>query len=258
MKCTQVKWPIGSDIKMGSKIFVKIIGFGDMFCFLTSDPRSFIYFVLMILTVKYCLGKAINATDHGYQDIKSESKSPNEPNFDNLNESKDAERGNHEDYVGGSLDTDNIRMHFNVIETKNIPANASKNTGWTTEDPRSELPLPILIASPVAALSIVLLICIAYKWHSIQLDEQAKKFAIERAADQSDAPASPCRATQRLVPPGHARAECDLNAGGKRKSLLTPTPPPSISRSRASLWSADQEVLTHVHASPRRHSTFIL
>ena len=248
---------------MGSKIFEKIIGFCDVFFLLTSDQKSFIYFVLMILTAKYCIGKAVNSTDHEHRGINSaESKHPQEGTFYNWSETDDSLSANPEVRTGEKLDTNNLRMHFNVIETRNIPTNTSKNTGWTTEDPRSELPLPILIASPVAALSIVLLICIAYKWHSIQLDDQAKKLAIERAADQS---AVPMVATaQRLVSPGHAKAERDLAAGGKRKSLRTPTPTSSISRSRASLWSADQEVLTHhhahagAHASPRRHSTFIL
>ena len=245
---------------MASKIFEKIIGFRDVFFLLTSDPKSFVYFVLMILTVRHCMGKAVNSTDYGHRGLNSESKHPHEATFYNWSDPDVVQGSNHDVHVGESSETSNKRMHTNVIETKNIPTNTSKNTGWTTEDPRSELPLPMLIASPVAALSIVLLICVAYKWHSIQLDEQAKKLAIARAADQSEIPMVPT--AQRLVPPGHAKAECDLTAatGGTRKHLRTPTPTSSISRSRASLWSADHDVLTHhhVHASPRRHSTFIL
>lgn len=233
---------------MGEKILMKLVGCDYLFFLATCESKVFVYLFLLILTAGYCLGKAINTTNYGYRNGDIPSMPKYEAQLYSLNSS------NHNDgvYVKDSLGLNSKTS----LDTKNNLRHPSKNASLTVNEPRSELPLPILIASPVAAVSIVLLICIAYKWHSIQLDEQAKKLAIERTANQCHS-SSPCRTTQRLVPPGRARADSDLS-GGRRKSLRTPTPPPNISRSRASLWSADQEVLTHVHASPRRHSTFIL
>ena len=229
----------------------KIIGVDCLHFLVYFEVKLFVHFVVLILAAKYCLGRAMNVTEHRHRSSKFSSVSEYETGLYRWNSSVP---------LGGNLNNDDLNKQISSSD-KNIPTNASRNTGLTTEQPDSELPLPILIASPVAAISIVILICIAYKWHSVQLDEQAKKLAIERAADQCPSPCdpcSPCRTTQRLVPSGQARADGEVT-GGRRKSLRTPTPPPSVSRSsRASLWSADQEVLTHVHSSPRRHSTFIL
>ena len=215
-------------------VLIKSFHFFRNFC------AIYVYLVFLVMTAEHCLGRGINGTDHGGRSRKTMTSH---------------EYGKHKGNVSQTGDNVNVSVH----NEDNILTNTSNTSGLTSAEPHSELPLPILIASPVAALSIVILICIAYKWHSVQLDEQAKKLAIEKAVGQCNDspchPCSPCRATHRLVPPGQARAESDMT-GTRRKSLRTPTP--SISRSRGSLWSADQEVLTHVHASPRRHSTFIL
>ena len=211
------------------------------------------------MTVEYCLGRAVNGTDHSKPAAKV--LTVHESWSYKRNESLIIQEGDGITPGGNSFpNNEEISTNLTINNSEHISTNISKNSSLRTVEPNSELPLPIIIASPVAALSIVILICIAYKWHAVQLDEQAKELALEKAADHCNNtcdPCSPCRATHRLVPPGQTRAECDLS-GTRRKSLRTPTPPPSISRSRASLWSADQEVLTHVHASPRRHSTFIL
>ena len=132
-----------------------------------------------------------------------------------------------------------------------------------TINSRSEedLPIALIIASPAVAVCVFIFICITYKVHSKQLDEQSKKLSaeIEIGSSSPRIPSSPCRSTaQRLVVPGHAISETDL-IGQRRKSLRTPTPPPpGLSSKRGSCLSAlsDQEILAR--ASPRRHSTFIL
>ncbi|KAK3597445.1 hypothetical protein CHS0354_041858 [Potamilus streckersoni] len=131
-----------------------------------------------------------------------------------------------------------------------------KDNGDDIPHPGRELPIPIIIASPVAAVSIVIFVCVAYKWHTIQLDQKAKEIVAHLAEIHSEEPL--CNVPKIHVPMQSRGSDSELY-GQRRKSLLrTPTPPPGLGSKRGSSWSAlaDQEI---VHsASPRRHSTFIL
>ena len=131
--------------------------------------------------------------------------------------------------------------------------------------PRRELPLAMIIAGPVAAISILLFLCVTYYWHTVQLDKQAKRLSItlfvrpDNKENDGDARAS----TQKLVPikSKHFR-ESDLNMHSQRRksTLSVPTlvPPSAAMGKRGSSWSAlaDQEIINL--SAPRRHSTFIL
>lgn len=148
-------------------------------------------------------------------------------------------------------------------------------TDMSGKDPdEAPLPIPLMVASPAVAVGIFIFICIAYKWHTTQLDAQARKLAEQvtsgRTSGQTPSPCipcSPCHNTQRLLLPSQSAAstspyhsDSDL-MGARRKSLRTPSPvlllPPGLGNHRGSSWSAlsDQEVVNH---SPRRHSTFLL
>ncbi|KAL3879093.1 hypothetical protein ACJMK2_031407 [Sinanodonta woodiana] len=145
---------------------------------------------------------------------------------------------------------------FNVTHSF-FPGRIKKDNGDDIPHPRRELPIPIIIASPVAAVSIIIFVCVAYKWHTIQLDQKAKEIVAHLAEMHSEEPL--CSNVPKIHVPVQSRgSDPDLN-GQRRKGLLrTPTPPPSLGGKRGSSWSAlaDQEI---VHsASPRRHSTFIL
>lgn len=144
-------------------------------------------------------------------------------------------------------------------------------TDTSGKDPEeAPLPIPLMVASPAVAVGIFIFICIAYKWHTAQLDAQARKLAEQVTSGQSPSPCipcSPCHNTQRLLLPSQSAASTSLYhsdsdlMGARRKSLRTPSPvlllPPGLGNHRGSSWSAlsDQEVVNH---SPRRHSTFLL
>lgn len=161
-------------------------------------------------------------------------------------------------------------VSFNMRQKENTTiseGNFTRNIHTTPS--RSDLPLPIIIASPAVAIGIVIFICVAYKWHTHQLDTQAKELAEQMAANCPSPcmPCSPCHNTHRLLPPSPSispvspsHSDADL-IGTRRKSMLSSSPstlsPPGFGNKRGSSWSAlsDQELLSH---SPRRHSTFLL
>lgn len=119
-----------------------------------------------------------------------------------------------------------------------------------------DLPLPLLIASPVAAVSIIIFVCVAYYCHSSQLDARARQLALKYAVISTEPPAC-----SRGIP-STSSVDMDLI----RKTSLrpstsrtsTPNPTPNGSRRGSMNWVAigDQEVITYTAA--RRHSTFIL
>ena len=119
-----------------------------------------------------------------------------------------------------------------------------------------DLPLPLLIASPVAAVSIIIFVCVAYYCHSSQLDARARQLALKYAVISTEPPAC-----SRGIP-STSSVDMDLI----RKTSLrpstsrtsTPNPTPNGSKRGSMNWVAigDQEVITYTAA--RRHSTFIL
>ncbi|XP_053400865.1 uncharacterized protein LOC128557495 [Mercenaria mercenaria] len=152
--------------------------------------------------------------------------------------------------------------NFTVTEklTDNVP----------NKPDETPLPIPVMVASPAVAVGIFIFICVAYKWHTVQLDAQAKELAVHITSGECPGPCipcSPCNNTQILLPLSHSvnttsqfHSDSDL-CGARRKSLRTPSPillaPPGLGNHGGSSWSAlsDQEVISH---SPRRHSTFLL
>ncbi|KAK6168379.1 hypothetical protein SNE40_020929 [Patella caerulea] len=121
-----------------------------------------------------------------------------------------------------------------------------------------EFPLALVVASAVVAVSIVIFFCIAYYWHSSQLDKRAQMLAIQQVADAECGLAT--RSPERERPmieesPGNGhpggggiaagrknrgrRVSSPTNSGGKRGSTVT-----------------DKDILTHYAA--RRHSTFFI
>ena len=162
--------------------------------------------------------------------------------------------------------------------TMSIEADTAKASGVTPHAGHgNNLPLPIMIASPAVAVAIVIFICVTYKWHAMQLDQQAKNLALRVAAGACAPPStwlpcSPCRPSQRLLTPNSPSSDFEFPrspscSSTRKKSMRTPTPPLLLTPpphvlggkrgSRSSNWSAisDQEV---VNSSPRRHSTFLL
>lgn len=129
--------------------------------------------------------------------------------------------------------------------------------------------LTITIASLAVTVAIVIFICVAYKFHAIQLDAKKKEIANQlmgcRYPSQclDESPQCPEFPKDNLQPDGDQTLPV---CSGTRKSLrtLTPpllSPPPSLGSkrgSRCSTWSnlSDQDVF--VGPVPRRHSSFIL
>ncbi|XP_052828711.1 uncharacterized protein LOC106876578 [Octopus bimaculoides] len=119
-----------------------------------------------------------------------------------------------------------------------------------------DLPLPLLIASPVAAVSIIIFVCIAYYCHSSQLDARARQLALKYAVISTEPPVC-----SRGVP-STSSVDMDLirkpSLRPSTSRTSTPNQTPDGSKRGSINWVAigDQEVITYTAA--RRHSTFIL
>lgn len=131
--------------------------------------------------------------------------------------------------------------------------------------PPGKNPMPLLIASPVAAVSILIMVCIAYYCHASQLDRRAKQLADQLTAEGLYMDFEIKINNSSINTPVLSSSDSDklLCTQKRRNALLPPVPVSpngSISRSpRASInWSAvaDQELVNYT--SPRRHSTFII
>ena len=151
--------------------------------------------------------------------------------------------------------------------TKGVQDMTDSSLDYLNYTPKRELPMAMIIAGPVAAVSIMLFLCASYYWHTVQLDRQAKQLSItlfvtpDCKDTNGDLPVRP----QKLVPSKskHLRENSDFNLYSQRRksTLSVPTslvPPPLAMGKRGSSWSAlaDQEILNL--SAPRRHSTFIL
>lgn len=136
-----------------------------------------------------------------------------------------------------------------------------------------EQTLTITVASLAVMVAIVVFICVAYKFHALQLDAKRKEVTRQLMG---------CRyPSQCLVGPPHCpdspkdsivtgtQPQPDIEqtvSSTRRKGVRTPTPPllsppPSLGSkrgSRCSTWSnlSDQDVFAG--PAPRRHNSFIL
>ena len=158
---------------------------------------------------------------------------------------------------------------INPINETEVTGTERQTSSKNSED--EPLPIPIMVASPAVAVGVFVFICVAYKWHATQLDAKAKEMASNLETVECPSPCvpcSPCRKTQRLLPPSHSihlthpsHSDSDL-FGAMRKNSRTPSPillspPRGFGSHRGSSWSAlsDQDVICH---SPSRHSTVLL
>ena len=137
-----------------------------------------------------------------------------------------------------------------INETKEVLSNGGGGGGggggtvhgtpFTDYTPPREFPLPLIVASSVAAVSILIFFCVAYYWHSYQLDKRAQELAIQRAAEDVEAQIQPRRRT-RHGRKKHIPRQLDL-------------PSPTVNGPKKSSVVSDQEVLTHF--ASRRQSIF--
>jgi hypothetical protein len=166
-------------------------------------------------------------------------------------------------------DTLKTNTSLNKVNTKELTGTEKQTASELTN--KDLMPIPIMVASPAVAIAIFIFICVAYKWHTIELDAEAKEFAAQLGSVHCPSPCIPCsphRYTQRLLPPSSQmqssylyHSDSDL-LGARRNLLHTPpqiflSPPRGLDNFKASSLSAlsDQEV---INQSSRRHSTFLL
>ena len=178
--------------------------------------------------------------------------------------------------VNNSVKNGSVSQHLRISKdnsTKGQTENESRDNFQISDihhHREKELPLTIIIVGPAAAVGICLFLCIAFYFHNMQLNNQAKRLSI----------------TLNVPPQPHyiSNAFLDINSTGtqqpmqpspspsvriprddmfaynqKRKSTVsTLNVPSTLQHKRGSSWSAyaDQETLTL--AAPRRHSTFII
>lgn len=91
----------------------------------------------------------------------------------------------------------NYVNYTNAVINNSSEADASRNRNITenlTEHIKEDLlPVPIMIAAPTVIVFIFIFLCVAYKFHSIQLDKQSK--------DIQSVPCSSCNEAQSLISP---------------------------------------------------------
>lgn len=203
-----------------------------------------IEFTLVLLS-KTCFGTASNDTDSVLpvaETAVNETHRKNENFSHSLESAFFAEKNNNTLVSLSSMNSTN----YVIVEKKN-----------SSNRKEHELPISLIIASPVAAVTIIVFLCIAYYCHASQLDERAKQLAIQIAVGEYPAENENIRVRVHRPSRCYPNLETDM-LHQKRKSLRTPTPPPPGTKRGSMNWSAiaDQEILTL--AAPRRHSTFIL
>lgn len=84
---------------------------------------------------------------------------------------------------------------------------------------KREFPMALVVASSVAAVSILVLFCLSYLWHTRQLDRRAQKLAIRLAAEGN--PSSNCTQCRpvRQIPNAYARAALDSASDSGNEEL---------------------------------------
>lgn len=131
---------------------------------------------------------------------------------------------------------------------------------WTeySGPPPHNPPIPLLIASSVAAVSILIFICLAYYCHSLQLDSRARQLAVKLATRTSFVGVPPSFTSTSIM----SATDSELSYQKRRSTLRAPSLTPSVPSSRSLRgsvnWSAlaDHDLVTY--SAPRRHSTFII
>lgn len=150
---------------------------------------------------------------------------------------------------------------FNDTVLIQNPASKSPNA-TSFEDRRHKGPVRIIIVGPVATVSIIIFLCIAYYFHNAQLNRKAKRLSMTlyvRSSLHLDDNINNCDA---LFTPKHKDAPEDDHEDSieqlspRRKSTISLSPPMINNFKRISSVSVDHAILSL--SAPRRHSTFIL
>ena len=157
---------------------------------------------------------------------------------------------------------------FNATESSNITMTKINQSevvtphvvSMYTGPPPQGLPVPLLIASPVAAVSILIFICLAYYCHAAQLDSRARQLAIKMASTKTLMEFPKSRTKTSILSSSDSEVSYHTpRRSTMRATSLTPSMAigPKTSRCSAANWSAisDKEL---VISAPRRHSTFII
>lgn len=144
-----------------------------------------------------------------------------------------------------------------------ITTSTNPSISLYTGPPPKELPVPLLIASPVAAVCILIFVCIAYYCHALQLDSRARELSMKMATQDVEVQMTKSETETSVV------STCETEILPKRKSTIairTPSPcnsfaslkPPGRSPRPSMNWGTfgDQDVLAL--SASRRHSTFLI
>lgn len=89
---------------------------------------------------------------------------------------------------GSSNFEHNQTLNGSIITKINVSVVLDSDNSLLTEysgSPPRDPPIPLLIASSVAAIGILIFICLAYYCHSLQLDSRARQLAVKLATKTS-------------------------------------------------------------------------
>lgn len=162
---------------------------------------------------------------------------------------------------GSSNFEHNQTLNGSIITKINVSVVLDSDNSLLTEysgSPPRDPPIPLLIASSVAAIGILIFICLAYYCHSLQLDSRARQLAVKLATKTSFVGVPPSYTSTSIM----SATDSELSYQKRRNTLRAPSLTPSVPSSRSLRgsvnWSAlaDHDVVTY--SAPRRHSTFII
>ena len=163
----------------------------------------------------------------------------------------------------------------NFTKVVHDAVNATGETNSTTSSGGSpDQTLTITIASLAVSVAIVIFICVAYKFHALQLDAKKKEIAHQLLTCQYPSQCltgspGPSDAHKDSMLPVSSQSQSDSETAtpsGRRKSSRTQTSPllsaplslSSKRGSRCSTWSSSSDHDTCTSSAPRRHSSFVL
>ena len=159
--------------------------------------------------------------------------------------------------------SDNDTMAKFVNLSIRITTTTNPSISMYTGPPPKGLPVPLLIASPVAAVCILIFVCIAYYCHALQLDSRARELSMKMASQDVEVEMT------KSITETSVLSTCENEVIPKKKNTIaikTPSPcqsfaslkPPGRSPRPSMNWGTfgDQDVLAF--SASRRHSTFLI
>lgn len=145
------------------------------------------------------------------------------------------------------VDEDAPTQHLrNAAEEEAPPSRVEE--GVNEQQPK-ELPIALIIASPVVAVFIIVFVCVAYYCHSAQLDARARELAMRLKADEEMAQVMVQAPRPVIVPHDNTDMEAEHTS---LRSVKTQT----SSESKRGSVIEDREIIKY--SRTRRHSTFII